>query len=245
MLVGTADVGALARGAPKLEDFKTDSLELADVEVLKLVYEIESASAESLLPPALHPTLPPLVSWLGYRAATSPWGPFALAQTRVECRSGARPRAFLVGAACDNPDAAQALAARWGYRVSPAEVTLERGYERSSLRVAFDGRPALTAGLLDPAPLAPGDVQYIANMNLAETPRGLRLVQVDPEVRAQRAERGTPWLDSFDAAAWGGAGIVPAWPVAASLCRADVVLPRLRFVCHPEQMAFQGTERAD
>ena len=45
---------------------------------------------EAMLPPALHPTLPPIVSWLVYRAISSPWGPFTLAQTRIGCRSGAR-----------------------------------------------------------------------------------------------------------------------------------------------------------
>ena len=38
------------------------------------------------------------------------------------------------------------------------------------------------ATLLDPTPLRNADAYYVANMNLAHTPSGLRLVQVDPEV---------------------------------------------------------------
>ena len=79
-------------------------------------------------------------------------------------------------------------------------------------------------------------------MHLAHTPRGLRLVQVDPAFVIHRAERGHPELRGFDAAAWGDARIEPTHPVAGSIVLADVTLPRLRYLCRPDVWAFEGTE---
>ena len=107
----------------------------------------------------------------------------------------------------------------------------------------LDGACVLDLRSRDPEPLAPGDVQYMANMNLAHTPRGPRLLQVDPSYAIARAERGAPIVEAFDAEAWGNAAIEPVYPIAASFCVGDVTLPALRFACLPDTLAFQGTER--
>lgn len=245
MLVGTADVDTLARGAPVLEDFKTAALTLTDVDVLQIIVEIRTGELEARLPPGLHPTLPPLLSLSAYRVAESPWGPFSLAQVRLECRSGVRPRAFLLGGAINNEPARAALAARWGYRLRPGEVDLARNYDETRLRVLLDEVLVLDAGLRDPHAIQSSDVQYVANMNLAHTPNGVRLVQIDPDIQTARAERGTPTIDAFDAEAWGDGTIEPVYPVSASLTLAQLTLPALRFVCLPDTLAFQGTERVN
>ncbi len=245
MLSGTADVAALARGAPEMPDFKTASEALADALVLQVTFEISASGLEARLPPGLHPTLPPLVTFVAWRLDESPWGPFTLLQTRLECRSGARPRAFLTGGLIDNEAAGAALAARWGYRAAAGDVRLQRRYDEVTVHAALRGETVLTAGLRDPEPLAPGDVQYMANMNLAHTPRGIRLVQVDPDFAIERAERGQPYVDALDARALGDATLEPVYPVAATLCRAAITLPALRYVCLPDTLAFQGTEPVD
>jgi CheY-like chemotaxis protein len=81
------------------------------------------------------------------------------------------------------------------------------------------------------------------NVHLVHTPRGLRLVQVDPDFDVARAERGRPLVDHFDTEAWRCAGLRPSAPVSFSI--ADVTLPALRYVCRPEVPAFLGTERVD
>jgi hypothetical protein len=243
MLVGTADPSVLAARAPIMESFPTEALELEQVEVLQVVCEIDAAAREAVLPPGLHPTNPPLVTALLYRCPTSPFGPFAMAQLRVECRSGVRSRAFLVGGVIDNVAAAGALATRFGYTLEPGTVVLRRQYDAVTARVTTaDGRLALAVTARDPDPLAPADVQYVANMNLAHTPRGLRLVQVEPGYRIHRAERGRPHVEAFDGTAWGDARIRPTCPVSASVTVADVTLPPVRFVCRPDVLAFEGTE---
>ena len=94
-------------------------------------------------------------------------------------------------------------------------------------------------------PLRNADAYYVANVHLAHTPRGLRLVQVDPDFDVARAERGGRSSPRFDAEAWGCAGLRPSAPVSGSFSIADVTLPALRYVCRPEVPAFEGTERVD
>jgi len=245
MLTGTANLDTLATRAPQMPRLDTEPLTCAQAEVLQVVYEIATPHREAMLPPALHPTDPPLVSWLLYRCPESPWGPFALAQTRIECRSGLRLRAFLLSAVVDNGAAAAALGARWGFTVQPGHVKLERRYDSARATVVVDRRVVWDVQVTDPDPLSAGDVQYAANMHVAHTPRGLRLVQVEPRYHIHRVERGRPRAVRFDGAAWGDVRVEPVYPVSASLAVADVTIPRIRFLCRPDVLAFDGTESAD
>jgi hypothetical protein len=245
VLTGSADPGLLARGAPTLASFATEPLKLHGVETLQVLYEIEREGADRLLPPGLHPTVPPAVTWLVQRVAESPWGAFAMAQCRIECRSGLRPRGFLRGGVADREDAAAELAAHWGYALKPGEIRLERAYDRIRATVAVSGAPILDVSLRDPKPLRNEDAYYVSSMHLAHTPRGLRLVQVDPEFELTRAERGRPLLAGFEAAGWSAGGARPSYPVSASFTLATVTLPALRYLCRPEVLAFEGSERVD
>ena len=65
-------------------------------------------------------------------------------------------------------------------------------------RSRWRGSRSSTSALRDPKPLRNEDAYYVASMHLAHTPRGLRLVQVDPEFELERAERGRPLLAGFD-----------------------------------------------
>jgi hypothetical protein len=243
MLSGSARPEMLGRGAPTIADLATEAATLEDVQTLQVFCEFSSSLAETLLPPALHPTLPGMVGFTVQRVGASPWGPFAMAQTRIECRSGVRPRGFLIGAVVNNAAAAAALSSRWGFRVMPGEVRLRRFYDQVRAEVTIDGEEVLGVGLRDPEPLSTADVQYVANMNLASTPKGLRLVQVDPAFTVERAERGEPRVTAFAGDAWGVAELDPSYPVSASLTTGTVTLPRLRYVCRTDVWAFDGTER--
>jgi hypothetical protein len=242
MLIGTASLDALATRAAAMQTLDPAPLVLDEAEVLQVSYEIASADREAMLPPALHPTDPALVTWLVYRCPASPWGSFTMAQTRIECRSGLRLRAFLVAAVVDNPAAAAALGAQWGYATRAGEVALHRWYDTIRAVVHTGGAEVLDVVVSDPDPLAAGDLQYVANMNLAHTPRGLRLVQVEPRYDVRRAERGRPRVLAFDGAAWGEARIRPTHPIAASLALASITFAPVRFLCRPEVWAFAGTE---
>lgn len=243
MLSGLRDPAELASGAPRMDSLDTEPLALEGVELLQVFCEAKSDRVQQLLPPALHPTLPGVVQWLVYRCPSSPWGPFQLAQTRVECRSGTRPRAFLVSGAIDNERARAELAARWGYALLPGEVRLQRGYDEIRASVHLGGAPALELCLRDPTPIDGEVVQFIASVQGAHTPRGFRLVQVDPDYEVARAERGEPSIEEFAAELWGEERVEPLYPISAVFCLANVTLPALRYLSRADVAAFQGTER--
>lgn len=242
MLIGTADVEKLAAGAPAIDGWDAEPAVCEGAEVLQVTHEIATPHRQAMLPPGLHPTDPPLVTWLVYRCPVSPWGAFAMAQTRIECRSGLRLRAFLVSAVVDNGAAAEALGRRWGFRTHTGRIELHRYYDSLCAAVTLDAHAILDLVVSDPVPLSAGDVQYAANMNLARTPHGLRLVQVEPRYQIQRVERGRPRVVTFDGAAWGDPRVQPVYPVSASFAVADLTIPRVRFVCRPDVLAFEGTE---
>jgi hypothetical protein len=145
----------------------------------------------------------------------------------------------------DNEEARTALAARWGYALRPGELLLARGYDRIAVEVVQGGRSILDAALQDPMPLRSEDAYSVANVNLAHTPSGLRLLQVDPDLDVERAERGRPLLNRFEPEAWACEGVRLSDPISASFTLAAVTLPALRYVCRPDVLAFEGTERVD
>ncbi len=242
MLSGTLDLQALQAGAPTLESFDVESVALEGVEFVQVLHELDCSALQSVLPPALHPTLPPVVRWSFHRVADSPWGSFQLAQTRVECRSGLRHRSYLTGGVIDNPAAARGLTRGWGFRLTPGNLEVRRGYYETWARAAIDGKAALEVSLRDQRPLRVEDVQFIASMHAANTPNGLRLVQVEPTHELERVERGIPEVTDFDAAAFGEPRLRPVDPVSAIVCVGRMTLPAPRFVCRPDVSAFEGTE---
>jgi len=243
VLTGTADLDALARRAPVMRALDAGPLALRAADVVQAAFELPYSSREALVPPGLHPTTPPLLVLLAWRVRESPWGEFSMAQARVSCRSGVRPRGFVAGCIVDNADAGAALAADWGLPVAAGSVHVRRGYDLVELVAARDGCGPTHVVAVDPVPLDVGDVAFTVTTTLARTPRGLRLVQLEPEYVLHRAERVRPRLVAFDGTAWGLSGPPPRSPVAATVSAGDVDLPRLRFLSRPDVTAFEGTER--
>jgi len=242
MLVGTDDPQRLAEGAPEMPALDTAALELPGVVFLQALFEIESGAMCEMLPPALHPTLPPVAGVVAYDVPESPWGPFRIAQLRVQCRSGLRPRALLVSAVVDVPEAGEALARRFGFRVASGEVRLERAYDETRIEVAIGGADALAGSLRGPMRIGEADTQFVSCMHPARTPRGYRLVQVDTRHAVQRAARAQFEVEAFDGAAWGEARIRPTLGLPGVVGLADLTLDTIRFLCRPDVMAFEGSE---
>jgi hypothetical protein len=106
-----------------------------------------------------------------------------------------------------------------------------------------NGRTAAHVVGIDPDPLSPEDVQFSVTTTLARTPRGLRLVQVEPEYELRRIERVRARMVAFDGAAWGEPMLEPRHPVSATVAVGDVTIPRLRYLSRPDVIAFEGTEK--
>ena len=244
VLIGTRDIASLLEHAPLLDNLDAEAWEIEGVELLHLRYEIDDANREALLPRALHPTIPATAIFTAARYPNSPVGPFMLAQVRIGCRSAALPRGFLLRAYSDSPAAADALARRWGYACGVGDVKIARYHDRIVATVTKDGAEILRASLIDPEPISGGDVQYVANMNLARQADGEPiLVQVDPEYKFHRAERGRADIATFDRAAWQAEGVDPVYPIVASFTQCDTGFPAIRFVLDPDKTALEGTRK--
>ena len=255
MISGTASVDELADGAPEITAFGTESVRLGGVTGLSLIAELRRPAREAVLPPGLHPIVPPAMSLQAWDVTESPWGAFSAAFVRVVCRSGARARTFCIGAAASTDDAVAGLRTQFGFPAQRANVALRRHYDGVDLAVAAadeadDGAgarngvgPMLELNALDPDPLSVGDLQHVGSMNLAHTPLGLRLVQVETHHEPSRVERLAARIDAFDAAAWGQPLLDPYWVVSCSVSLEDVEIPAIRFVCDPALPAAEGTER--
>jgi hypothetical protein len=243
-LAGSLDISPLLPGAPRtvIDDRE---VRVSGVEILQVLYEVAASDLESLVPPALNPTLPPVVMFLAYQAADSEFGPFSLVQVRLTARSGVRPRGFLVSACCDNAAASEALAHSYGYRITPANIRFRRLHHLVDCAVSVDGREILDVSLVDPEPITGHDIQYAPGMHLAQVEQdgelAPRIVQVDSEYEFHRADRGRPTLTTFDAAAWGNGAIQATGPVSASYAVCDVVIHPVRYICNPDLPAHEGT----
>jgi len=223
----------------------TESLEIPDVEMVAAFFEIDDDDMEGLLPPALHPTIPPTVQFFGMKAVDGPLGPFALAQVRVGCRAGVRPRGCTTLCYCDSVPASKALSERWGFPIQPGEVEIQHNYDRVQLVAEADGRRILSVELIDPLPIGGADVQYTASVNLAKASHDGDekpwLIQVDPEYAIRRADRALPSLHLFEAEAWAADGVIPVYPITGTYTVSDMTLPELRYLMDPAKNAFVGT----
>ena len=203
MLTGTASIDELSAHISTLESFDTPGASLRDVEVLQSLFEIRIGGRQASLPSGLHPTNPPTFIFQFWNCPDSEWGPFRLAQGRVGCRSGLRPRAASYRAACATTTKRRLRCVHAGASRCTGAVTLRHHYDAVEVLASVDGHVVLSMRGKDPEPLGNGDVAYSSTVALAHTPRGLRLVQIEYDVTVTRAERLHPQLDEFDAAGFG------------------------------------------
>jgi hypothetical protein len=233
LVVGKADV-------PAVDRFATEPVAITDATLLQVICEIGVAGQLAVLPPALHPTSPPIAIWQLLQVNDSPWGPFRLASTRVGARAATKSRSFLVNAFVDNPRAGVALRESWGFPCVEADVRLCVGHDRISGWASVADSGCFDVELEDPSPVASGSVYYAPSMNLARTPLGTRLLQVDPEYLVKTVARGGPQVRHHPGAV--DDRLAPTWPVSATVATVDITLPAIRFVCDPDVPAAQGTE---
>jgi hypothetical protein len=241
---GTLDVAGGLADAPVMDNLSPDTWALPDAEILQVSYEVDEAAALAVTPPSLHPSIPPYATFTVARYPSSPHGPFQLAMIRLIARAGIRPRGYLIGAWCDNPEASAALASGWGFRISPAEIKLIRHYEAIRGSVTIDGTTVLEIRLLDPEPVLGADLELFDNLHLANVAgQDPVMVQVDPTYLYASADRGRAELATFEPVPLGVSGIIPVYRVVAVACKADVELAAPRFVIDPTKPAVQGTRR--
>lgn len=245
-LVGTLDLSSLAGDAPLVAEPNTEQWELRGAGHLQLMFEIDDAHMVDLLPPALHPTIPPTMLINVLHIQESSVGPFTLAEVRIGCRSGGRPRGFLARAYCNSAEACAELRSRWGYPVGEAEVVLDPQHYQVVARVTLQGQIILDCALEGPEAINGADIQYLPNMNLARMVRDgnevTRLIQVDADYAISKADRGHPKAKTLAPERWGIDGATPQWPVSASYTSGVVTLPRVRYLANPGLRPLEAVE---
>ncbi len=210
---------------------------------LQVIAEVRRHGRDGFLPPGLHPTDPPSLSLQAWRVDESEFGPFTFCFARLSCRSGVRARGFTTGGYADNAAAAGALRDQLGFPCRAGELRFDTHYDGCDLIVAVEGTTILAIAGLDPEPLGVDDVQYTSTLNLADTPNGRRLVQVEAHHDAEGVERVQARIVAFDAESWGNDLLDPYYVVTATVARdRSITLPAVRFVCRADVSAFEGTE---
>ena len=229
---GEASIDELAADAPVIDEFATEEVTFADARFLQVIYEMDMFSAATFLPPSLAPLRGPSFAMVrAYHLPETPWGPTTIAQVGVLCRFGYRPRIFQRVALTDNPDAVEPLRSGWGIPVRAAEkVSLRRYHDGSHLTVEDGGREIIRIVTTSPILTAGSSMGINSSVDLAHTPKGLRVVQIAENFTFKVAEVSTPDIRHFDAEGWGLAGMRMRHPVSAVSTIADITLRPVQFV---------------
>ena len=242
MIVGSADIETLAKDAATIESFGKSEIVFEDVVCFQMTMEMRNQAREAVLPRGLHPTVPATLSMQAWKVGRSPFGEFKMVVCRIGCRSGVRARGYSTRVYANTQVSVSALRQQFGFSTQFAEVDFRHSFDGTDVSVIFESSIIFEAACLDPEPMGNSDVQYTGTLNLAHTPKGLRLVQLEADHVASQVERLSSRLMSFDGEAWGNSLLDPYTVVSASLAYETVTFLPVRFVCKPEELAFTGTE---
>ena len=245
-LAGRMDVEAYgAKTAREIHGYKTEAWALKGAQILNLHYEIDNDTIADLLPVTTRPSIPAWAVFNTTRYPDSPVGPFTIAEVRIGCRAGVRPRGFVLRSYVDNEAAVRELGQRWGYPAVVGKVYMRVLHDRVVSKVTNTaGKVVLDMEMVDREPISGADIQFNSSMHLARNKEDgkLAVVQVDPEWVFQKAERGRPHIIALDSEAWGAGSLLRAdYPISATYTLCDVTLGKIRYVCDPSKDAFQGT----
>jgi len=245
---GTLDTAASLADAPHVLSTSGPSWDIPDATLVQVNWEVDDDAALELTPPACHPSIPPFASFFAGRYPDTPVGTFNLAQARIVIRAGIRPRAFCLGAVCDNAEATEVLRATWGYPVVHGEVEVSVRHDRTLVAAAVAGRQVLEMTLPRPETIGGSDLMTFDNLHLVrlgEPPEGA-ILQIDPEYAVHKANRAVPRLSLPDPEALGMRGLLKLGsPIVGFSLQADTDLVPIRFMMDPVKPATQGTRRVD
>jgi hypothetical protein len=243
-LFGQLDTNDHLAHAPRVEALATEADEFVvdKCQILSFTHEIDIEQGFKVTPKALHPSIPNYCQVIVRAHPQSAFGPFTVAELRVNARAGTNYLAYCIGAFTDNPRAADWLRSRYGVHVRQADVRLRRMYHGVEGRVSLDGRVVFDAFLERPHYISGSDVLYTPNLNLAVVRGKTKLVHQEMEYTLGKAERGRAALTAFDAAAFGDGRVVLRQPLPATVTDASIRYTAVRYLIDPDQAAMFGTE---
>ncbi len=243
-LFGQLDPADHVARAPTITKLLSDaeSFSVDDVDVLAFTYEIDIQRGFRVTPKALHPSIPSYCQLVLRKHRDGPFGPFTVAELRVNARAGTHYLAYCVGAFTDSDDALRFFRDRYGVPMQRAEVTLESRYYGVVGRVVHGADVVLDALLEKPHYISGNDVLYTPNLNLARIGNETKLVHQEMEYVIGKAQRGATKLKTFDAAAFGDERVVLRQPLPATFVQAKITYTGVRYLIDPQRPAMVGTE---
>ncbi|HEX4113041.1 MAG TPA: acetoacetate decarboxylase family protein [Stellaceae bacterium] len=236
---GTGDIKSWLAAAPAIASLKPEAWTLKGVHTMEARSEIDDLPADALVPPSLRPCMPAYCSIVVSRIPESPVGPFGLAEVRVAARVGPRPTFYLVDSFCDNEAARKELAARWGYRVSPGEVTLKEEHYRAIGTVKVKGKTVLELLLSHREPLPGTRFNQLPTINLCTLGGKSILAGLSIESNFSTNDKGRQHI-TLDHDAWHVGGALRLLnPMAATVGVTDWTMGHIEFTVDPAQAAEQ------
>jgi hypothetical protein len=227
---------------PTLSSFNGATLKVENASIHYCLLEIPVAQAIAVLPSGLHPCIPGMIASLHYQCPESELGSFDLITTALFCRSAARHRMMTLSAFTNSARAQEFFRNGWGYHATLADVKLAAHYDKVRSIVSVSDSVLLDIETTDPVSLtgAGASVRYAQTLNLARTPLGLKLIQVDSSYDFKHSARGVPKLRTYEGAMLGDPHPAPTQPVSGTLVRADVLFGAIRFLADPYVTAETG-----
>lgn len=244
---GAASVEELITRAPSVDFPAAEGVEFPGARFVQVIYEIDMYASRGLLPPALAPVRgPAFVMFRGYQLPETPWGPTSIAQVGTLCRFGYRPRVFQLAVKTDNPKAVEPLRSGWGMPVSRADVIdLRRYHDGTHLRVEDKGETILALQTSEPVLTSGGSLGINSSVNLVDTPKGARILQVAEDFTFSASEVGIPEVRAFVDSGWGLSGVTARFPVSAVTAVADITLRPVQFVSDAVEPALLNIRSAE
>lgn len=230
-LFGARDAADFETCASTLVVGDTSILELADVEIFYSLFELPMATSVARLPVSLHPSIPAVLGMSLWRVPQSPLGPFHLAYVGLACRTGIKPRHFVIGAWCDNAEAGEYLSAHYGFACRDARILLRESYERIIGRVDVGAHTILETVASSVVAIVGGgaSVKYSPPLNLTALDGEPVLAQFEAGYAFKQVQRGVVAANVFEAASIGDAAVAPTTSIAGTYAVCDVQLLPLRF----------------
>ena len=218
------------------------AVELVDVEIFYSLFELPMSVAIARLPQSLHPSIPAVMAANYWHAPVSPFGEFHLAYVGLACRTGIKPRHLVIGAWCDNPDAARFFRERYGFDCVAAEIQCHETFERVVGRITVEDATILETVATDFVPIVGGggSVKYSPPLNLALIEGQAMLAQFEAGYAFKRVLRGDARNNIYCAQALGDGEIAPTSPISGTFAVCDVYLLPVRFQVDLAIPAEQG-----
>jgi hypothetical protein len=150
---------------------------------------------------------------------------------------------FTLGGFCDSEPAIAYLRDYYGWPLAAGQISIQRKHYAVLGRVTVGDRTVFEGWLEKAESIAPGDLLYPVSLHLALLDGEPRLIQAEPLYAPERAERGTPRVQRFDAAAFGDARVALTNALPATWIRGPFEMRPVRWVMDPERPAVTGATR--